>query len=264
MAIQHKIVVTRHRPWLRMGLVAGVTIVLVVGAVAIFNVSRSLTVSNYAQTKSELQTATDQRRQLARDLRESRAETKELREQVAYLERTREIDAQASAQVRGSLAELEAEVAELREQIAFYQVIVSPQESRLGLRVLEAHLRPSAQPDLWTLELVLIQSAQRDKPATGGIDVTVTGFLNGKEQTLELEQLLLPDQRLDAFEFRYFQELSAGLKLPPGYNPKRLTVTLRPDGAGSNRVVEEYEWAGLVRIEPALGSAEATIPQEDP
>lgn len=264
MPSQPKIVITRHRPWLRAGVIAAVVVVLVVGAVVIFNFSRSLTVSNYAETRTELDIANEQRRELREALRDSRAEAKELREQVAYAERSRDIDAQASEEVRGSLAKLQAEVAELREQIAFYQAIVSPQESRLGLRVLEAILAPGDTPQQWNLELVLIQSAQREKPAKGRITASLVGLRKGAEETLELEQLLLEGQRLDAFEFRYFQELTAQLELPADFNPKRLAVTLQPDGAGSNRVVEEYEWAGIVRIEPALSNGEAVVDQEDP
>lgn len=235
---------------------------LVIGAVAIFQLSRTLTVSGYAETRSELETLRDERRQLGRALHEAQSEVTTLREQLAYLERSREIDSAASRELRDNLLKLQAEVTELREQIAFYQVISSPDEARAGVRVLEGKLHPGDTPRRWTLELVLIQSLQRNREAAGSLELTLLGLdANGKEVSQPLAPLLLPDSRLGAYSFRYFQELEVRFELPSGFRPQKLAVALQPERG--SRIVETLEWASLVSDASIPDAHAGETPEED-
>ena len=44
------------------------------------------------------------------------------------------------------------------------------------------------------------------------------------------------------FSFKYFQEFDGVLTLPPGFKPRRLRVTLQPEG-GAGPVEEAFDWA---------------------
>jgi len=257
---QPRIVMTRHRPRLRAAVIAAVAGVLVIGAVVIFKVTRSLTASDYEQSRSEVQELRDVRRKLTRELKQERDRSEELSDQVAYLERSREIDGEAAEKVRASLVALQAEVAQLREQIAFYQIVASPSESRGGLRVLEGKLFSSDDPRRWRLELVLVQPMQHDRQVRGSLSVEVIGSnAQGKDKTLALAPLLLPDSELSTFTFRYFQQLSAAFELPPDFKPRRLAVTLRPE-EGSRRV-DNLDWDEIVVTEPSTEGGEFQEPE---
>lgn len=241
--MQHKIVIQRHRPGLRTALIGGAATLIVVGAASIYFYARSTTVSDFARTKTALEQLQDERRDLARQLRAARSEVAELRQQVVYVQRSSQIDGQACTEVKASLGSLQAESADLREQLAFYRGIVSPGESRSGVRVFDFHVA-AVPAGGYRYDLVLVQSARNEKRVAGRVKINLIGSRAGKQESLSLT----PDEaKSPAFGFRYFQELSGDFRLPEGFRPMRATVTLSPDGDGAQNVDDDYDWASLLK-----------------
>src|SRR3546814_16595844 len=112
--MQHKIVIHRHRPWLKPVLIAGVTGALALGAWALYSFTRATTVSDFQRTQTEVERLRADRRQLSHDLRTARVEIEQLKGQVVYSKRSSEIDTQACVAVRKSLTALQAETSEFR------------------------------------------------------------------------------------------------------------------------------------------------------
>lgn len=243
--VQHRIVITRHRPWMKAAAIGGSAALIAVGGFSLYAYTRQTTVSDFEKTRTELEQLREERRTLARQLRSARAENSELREQVVYAERSSQIDAQACASVRESLATLQAEAADLREQVAFYRGIVSPDESRAGVRVLDLKMIEQAQPGVWRFDLVLIQSVRHDRRVSGAVEIRLIGSQSGQPRTLEIKDLMVGNEKPPAFAFKYFQEFSGDFRLPEGFRPLRVAVTLAPDGHSSPRVEQEYEWSKI-------------------
>lgn len=257
-----QLVVRQHRPrfWLAVG--AGAALFLLIGAVLIFWVSQSYSRASYQDTRSEVEKLRDERRRLARELRQVRSDLAEQQAQNAFLERGREIDRESAEALRQSLVSAQAEVAELREQVSFYQGIVSPEPSSGGARLLEAQARPLQQPGEWRLELVLVQSMQQPgREVAGRIDARVIGTdAGGTVQQLALESLLLPANALDRFSFRLFQQLQVDLRLPDQFTPQQLSVTLAAQRGTA--VTKTMEWADLT-TEQADPEADRAGSEED-
>lgn len=242
--VQHRIIVKQHRPWLKAGLIAGSVAGLAIAGFAVYAWARTNLISEFRETKTELEQLRDERRDLARELRAARAENAQLRQQVVYAERAGEIDGAACTDVKASLSELQAEAADLREQVAFYRGIVSPDETRAGVRVLDLKVTPQADADRWRYDLVLIQSVRHDKRVAGRIRVVIAGSRDGKDTTEDLEALLTGDRRLPQFAFKYFQEFSGEFRLPAGFRPARMTVMLDIDGAEAT-VENPFDWSKI-------------------
>lgn len=247
--MQHRIVVKRHRPGLRAGLIAGAVAAIAIAGFGLYAWVRTQTISEFRQTKTALEQLRDERRDLARELRSARAENTDLRQQVVYAQRAGEIDGAACTEVKASLSDLQAEAADLREQVAFYRGIVSPDETRAGVRVLD--LKLSQQPDrqLWRYDLVLIQSVRHDKRVAGSASVHLIGSRDGKEVTQDLAPLLAAGAKLPQFAFKYFQEFSGEFRLPEGFRPMRVAVTLDIDGADAS-VENEFDWSKIKVEQP--------------
>lgn len=200
---------------------------------------------------SELDRLREERRRLARELRAARTEAQDLRGRNTFDARSCAIDVQACEAVRKSVGTLESEVADLREQLAFYRNIVSPEQARAGVRVLRLAVRPTGPADIWRYELVLVQPVRRDRTATGTYDFALEGLIGKQLRTLQLDDLragAAGPASANRFSFRSFQEFSGELRLPSGFRPTRLKVTLHvQDGkAAPGEVSETFEWSRLV------------------
>lgn len=240
--MQHKIVVQRHRPWLRAGVVAAVVGAVAVGTWALYAYTRATTVSGFERARLEVETLREERRDLSRSLRAARAEAEQLRDELVYVKRSQEIDSQTCGHVRADLDALQAEVLDLREQVAFYRGIVSPEATRAGVRVYSVKVEPTDAPSQFRFELVLIQSVRNERSVSGRIQVSVEGLREGRTETLNLSELstTVPENLL--FSFKYFQEFGGVLTLPSGFKPRRLRVQLQPEG-GAGSVEEPFDWA---------------------
>ncbi|MEQ1440685.1 DUF6776 family protein [Fontimonas sp. SYSU GA230001] len=241
--MKHRIVITRHRPWLKPALIGGGSFALAVAAWALYAYTRAATVSDFERAQLEVEQLREERRALTRDLRAAREEIKRLEEQAVYVRRSQEIDGEACNAVRESLTQLQAEASDLREQLAFYRGIVAPEQSRAGVRVYEFKLAPGAAAGGIHYELVLIQSVRHDKRVAGRIELELVGQQDGAETRLPWAKITSDDGAANlVFSLKYFEEFAGDIRLPPGFQPTRVVVTLIPDGNGMPRVEESFDW----------------------
>lgn len=243
---KHKIVITTHSPWRRPALVGGSVVALLLGAFGLYSYTRATTVSDFERAQSERDRLLEERRTLARDLRGARSENGTLKDQLAYLGRSQEIDGTACGSVKQSLTQLQAEASDLREQLAFYRGIVSPQESQAGVRVYDFKVSKSAGTT-YRYDLVLIQSVRHEKRVGGNIDIVIEGLKSGQKGSLRLSEVAVGDSKNLVFSFKYFEEFSGQLRLPDGFRPLRATIALQPNGDGTPKIEDEYEWAKVLQ-----------------
>jgi hypothetical protein len=181
---------------------------------------------------------------LARQLREVQALNEQLHQQVADLDRGRDIDRQAYAEVQKSLGSEQQEVASLREQLAFYRGVVSPQALQSGLHVNELRISAGTDPGSYHFDLVLVQAARQERHASGRAELRFIGHDAAAPRSVALAELAQGKSDL-AFSFRHFQELGGEFRLPRGFKPQRVVVTLMTDGGDSPHVEEEFEWGKI-------------------
>lgn len=241
--MQPRIVVTRNQPWRKTALVGGSVALIAVAAWGLFSYTRASTVSGFESAKLEVEELREERRALTRDLRAARDEIARLKEQVVYVQRSTEIDTQACESVRVSLTDLQTEAADLREQLAFYRGIVAPEQSRAGVRVYEFKLSAGSVAGNFRYDLVLIQSVRHDRRVAGRIEVQLIGRRGSTEQRLSLSDLAVGEARNLVFSLKYFEEFSGEFRLPQGFAPERVVVTLVPAAEGAPQIEEAYEWA---------------------
>lgn len=241
--MEHKIVILRHRPWLRVGLIMLATSLLAVGAWALYAYTRATTVSDFSRAQLEVEQLRDARRQLTRELRAVQAEAAQLRDQLVYAERSREIDNQACESVRGSLGQIQGEVADLREQLAFYRGIVSPDLSRAGVRVHDFKVQALEQARRYRYELVLIQSVRHERRIDGRVELSVEGLMRNSPRTLNFSEIAARGAGNLVFSFKYFEEFSGELTLPEGFRPQRVRIRLIPQASGAPPVEDQFDWS---------------------
>ena len=245
--MSHKIVIKRDRPLLKAGLVAGAAAALAFAAWALYSYTRATTVSDFERAQLEVEQLRDERRSLSKQLRSALAEADQLKDQVAYANRSGEIDSEACETVKASLGNLQAEVSDLREQLAFYRGIVAPDVSKAGVRVYEFKVVKNPTSQVYQYELVLIQSTRSERQVGGRIQIQIEGISNGSQQTLKLDETLAVSAQNLQFSFKYFEQFTGDFRLPEGFKPIRAQVTLVPTTAKSPSVREQFDWDKITK-----------------
>jgi hypothetical protein len=243
--VKHTITIQRHRPWLRPVLVTVAAAVLALGSWGLYSYSRLHAVSDFERTQIEVEQLREERRQLVRELRSSKGEVGDLKDQVTYEKRSSEIDVQACDTVRESLGAMQTEVSNLREQLAFYRGIVSPDLSRAGVRIYDLKLKPGKTSGSFQYELVLIQSVRHDRRISGRIELALEGAISGKPQTLNWSSVAQGEGKNLLFSFKYFEEFSGELRLPFGFRPLRVTARLVMDD-NMPSIEDQFDWDKVV------------------
>jgi len=169
--------------------------------------------------------------------------TRELREKVAILQRSSQIDRQAALDVKADLATLEEELQAAREEIEFYRGIVSPGDVKPGLRIHRFQLVPGVVEGEYHYDLVLTQLKHNDHHVSGVAEWKIVGTLNGEPGELAIAEVTRPAVQQLKFKFRYFQDLAGTLYLPDGFEARKVVLSIKPEGKGNPPPVEqEYDW----------------------
>lgn len=235
---KHRLVVKPHRPWKDALSWLGAAGVIVLALSAAFEYGR------WRAGFDHVAAAREQAR-LIGEVRDAQRLNTTLRDRVALLERSSEIDETARAQVQGSLGELQDQLLELREELAFYRGIVSPDDAGTGIRVQSLKLTRGPQERMYHYRLVLIQSIKHEQRALGAVEVAVHGLQDGQPTRLGLAELGQADRSGLAYSFRYFQDFEGDIMLPTGFVPGRVEVTLTAR-SGGEPVRKSFEWSVII------------------
>ncbi|MDH3647451.1 MAG: hypothetical protein OER80_11830 [Gammaproteobacteria bacterium] len=171
------------------------------------------------------------------------AENDRLRERIALLETSLQVDHEAYNQVEGTLADLQREIQEQREELAFYRGIVSPPDGAAGLHIREFELSSGPRNSLYRLRLVLVRGSRHDRRVSGVVSLTVDGAKNGMPVSYALADLAADSAKPLDFSFRYFQDIERDLVLPADFVPDRVNVEISPRGRGAKVIRQSYDWA---------------------
>lgn len=196
-----------------------------------------------AYAGGEIDRFASQRGSLQRQLAEAREENAGLRQQLAILERSSEIDRRATLEVRDDFARLQDKMQALRKELAFYRGIVSPADSQVGLTIQRFDLKRGAATGRYTFNLMLTQVKGNDKYAQGVVEIAVEGLQDGSSSVLTFDRLRVDDDKAMKFRFRYFQDFEGELEIPADFQPQRLTIRARTSGKDQPPDVEKtMDW----------------------
>ena len=170
-------------------------------------------------------------------------DNKLLRERVAILERSSQIDQQAAQDVKADLGQLEMELQAAREEVEFYRGIVAPGDVQSGLRIHRFSLERGSGAGEYHYDLVLTQLKHNDSLVTGVVDWKIAGLMLGEPGELALAGVTNPAVKHLKFRFRYFQELAGTIRLPDGFEPEKVILNVVPEGKGKPPSVKQtFDW----------------------
>ncbi len=164
-----------------------------------------------------------------------------LRLRVSFLEHSLTLAEQSAVIVKKSLIAQQGQLNKLQRQLAFYRGIVAPAKTGAAVRIAGLQVLPDGSAREYRFQIVLVRGDGDSRlPLRGTCSVTVSGERGGKEERLSLSAVSPNTPNPMKFTLRYFTNLSGALRLPPGFTPHKVDVTVEVRGKGS--ISTSYSW----------------------
>lgn len=178
--------------------------------------------------------------QLRQQIAELEAERDRLRAESARHERAGQIDRAAAQGVRSEVQALQDERADLKREVAFLKTLVSGGgDSKLGLG---QDSLVALGEDSYRFEVTLSKRTADTKTVSGQVSLTVTGEMDGKPKTLDMKALTQGKRSNIGIRFKNFQKLKSEFRLPKGFVPASIGVTVKPEGKSFKSFEQTYDW----------------------
>lgn len=176
-------------------------------------------------------------------LTEERARSEELKKRIAVLERSEQVAQGALDELQKTVRDRDEEIDALRADLAFYGRLVGGSR-REGLAVHAITLKRVEQSDAWTFTATLTQNFKRGQDIKGRLTLSLEGIRSGKLTTLDWKSLAQEREAAGIeYGFKYFQQLTGTIMVPPDFSPARVKVRAEGDGG---RTDQEFDWKDAV------------------
>ena len=234
-----QLVVTSYHPWRKWVVLTVLVISLPLGAWGLFDYGRSRAGFDSHKAAREHAALKDS----IEGLQES---NDDLRQQLANMERAREIDKQAYADVDASLESMQNEISELKEEVAFYRGIVSQQDATQGVRVQKLQLVGNGGERGYSYKLVLVQTIKAKRFTSGKVKLTVQGLLNQGQKEYSFGELSGRKAEGEKFHFKYFGKTEGDIILPADFIPTRVKVHVTVTSPKHSEVEAVFDWQDVL------------------
>ncbi|MCO1333426.1 hypothetical protein MO867_03640 [Microbulbifer sp. OS29] len=233
---QYRMKVVPHRPFSGVIAVVGVAfLVLAASAGSYF--------AGQYQLRQNLDKKTLEYTRVLDRLTGLESENESLRVRVATAEQSLTIGEQASESVRAELVQKESQIAELKQEISFYRGVMAPADDGEGVSIGRFILSQTADPRNYQYKLQVQQSAARRNVVKGSATFTVVGREGGEPKSYPLRDL---SEQVDSesilLRFKYFQNIEGELRLPEGFVPEGVELSLKSSERKGFNIEQRYGW----------------------
>ena len=166
------------------------------------------------------------------------------RENISRLEQGYQVEREAYQHLQSEMTRLHNETSNLKDELTFYRDIVTPDDDTKGLSVRGILISRLKEKDQYSYKIVITKVPNDGNVIRGDLTFEVEGSEKSELKRYNLEQLSLskkPTQKI-AFRFKYFQNLNGEMRLPEGFEPTKVKLTLNPKGKKLKKSVELFDW----------------------
>ncbi len=220
---QHKLVVRSYRPWRRFTFF--LVLLLIGAALGSGGFVAGLFYQNQLQTVAP----------------GDRTRLRQMKQQITTLTRDRLVDKVAVENSRKAIKEMEDQLRQLGKEVAFYKSVMNPEADVKGLHVQGLAVARGAAENEFTVNWVMTQVGKNDEPLTGAAELRLTGSEDGIPGVLEMGQLAAAQDEVK-FKFRYFQNMSLGIQVPPDFVVEKVEIVAQSDGEKPQSITRQFDW----------------------
>lgn len=233
-----QLVVTTYHPWRKWVVLAVLVMSLPLGGWELFDYGRS-------RAGFDSEAAAQKRHELQNDIDSLRDNNESLSQQLANLERGREIDQQAYAEVKSSLESMQNEISELKEEVAFYRGIAAPQQAAQGVRIQHLQIGGNGGARGYSYKLVLVQTVKDAQITRGLVTLKVQGLLDQAQKEYSFGASAGEGAK-GKFQFKYFGQTEGDIVLPVNFVPTRVVVHVTVESPKRSEVEQVFAWRDVL------------------
>ncbi|MEJ2566003.1 MAG: hypothetical protein P8141_08555 [Gammaproteobacteria bacterium] len=233
-----QLVVTAHQPWRKWVVLAVLAVAVPLGAWGLYSYGL------YRAGFDSLSALREQH-ELRSHISVLEKSNGDLSQQVANLEREKQVDQRAYADIKASLESMQDEISELKEEVAFYRGIAAPQDAAQGVRIQGLQLSGNGSERGYSYKLVLVQMTKGRRVTRGTIKLTAQGVLNKVQKEYSFGELA-GKNAIGKFHFKYFGEMEGDIILPADFNPTRVVVHVKVESPKHSEVEKVYAWQDIL------------------
>ncbi len=232
---RHIIVIQRPALW-----AVSLLVLLCIGLVSVWMVYE------YGRYAAGYDSADAQQQIAQLKMQVDKLETKsvETQRRSSMLERNRQIDDDASEQLKGSLIKAQNEVLGLKKELAFYKSIVAPEQGGRSLAIQAFQLKPDNNGG-YLYKIMITQRGRNDRFARGVIHVSIEGVTKGKPVTLKLSEVSNEHKKVMKFGFKYFQSFEGVMTLPDAFQPDLVRIRVNAKTGRIKPIDKKFSWSDL-------------------
>ena len=232
---QHQMVVVPHRPYYKAWI-----FFLFLAAMMTF----SWSTYRYGLAQG-LETKIDylkEKEALQQQLSESERLIQHMRQEVAELKISGQIDSKATEEVQITVGSMQDQIAALEKEISFYKGVMIPNVDEKGLRIERLEMKALKDSKKYSFSLLLTQIVQKHEYIQGKVKINLIGQQGNAEKQYSLSELNGENDASIAFRFRYFQNIDTELTLPEEFEPTEVMIVAQTSGRNSQRLEKKFDW----------------------
>jgi hypothetical protein len=164
------------------------------------------------------------------------------RQALVAVELTAKVDAAALEQTRQQMLDMQKQIYRREQELTLYREMLQDNSGSTGLSVSDFHIEKAGE-GLFQYDWVAIQKTHEAKKLRVNANIWVIGKQDGQVKTLPLNEI---DADIDdlpiQLKLRYFSINRGLVRLPEGFNPEFVKVTLRYPWIEKPQFDKKFVW----------------------
>jgi cell division protein FtsB len=166
-----------------------------------------------------------------------------LRQQVASLERSAQIDREAARQLKEELEKLQRERLELKEELTLLETVTSGKTPGTSLRVSRFKITRMAQKQHYRYAMTAMLLPELEDPVSATVSIRLSGTtLDGEGDEMNLLELGEKKQKSRSITFKHLQMLEGEFRLPDDFEPDLVTIDITTSNEDIKNLSRSFPW----------------------
>lgn len=179
---------------------------------------------------------------LTRAFSEQSEKNAQLRTRVAFLEQSLALSKQSEAATREALIDQKGKLVQLQRKLDFYEGIVTKDTQKAAVKIAGLQIIPTSRSREYRFQIVLVHTGgERGDSVSGVCHIVISGSQDGKKKRLALSAISSRDAGPMEFALRYFRNLGGAFRLPAGFTPEEVDISISTGGEETD-LTSSYSW----------------------